>query len=139
MAVDRRGCLLSLGLLGVFLAGAVTGVLVAAGYVHHRLRSFHSDVPHAVQGLAVSWLDGELDLGPDQEATIETIVLEAHRELSHFKSEHNDEIRAIVLPALDRIEAVLTPRQAERWRSTRERILEHVERVDPTLRTRTPH
>jgi hypothetical protein len=127
MVVGRRKWALSLGLLGVFLAGAVTAALATAGYVHHRLRSLHAGGPHAIHALGMAWLEQELDLTPDQKASIERILLDTHMELFRFKSRHNDEIRAIVLPALDRIDAALTPQQVETWRKTRDRIVEHAE------------
>jgi hypothetical protein len=126
MAV-RRSWLLTAGLVGIFLAGAVTGVLAAAGYVHHHLRELHSGGPRAIHALGLKWLDRELDLSPSQERAIDAILLDAHHELFRFKSRHDDEIRAIVVPALERFEAELTPEQAERWAATRARILEHVE------------
>jgi hypothetical protein len=134
MVSGRRTWALSLGLLGIFLAGAVTGVCAAAGYVHHRLRALHAGGPHALHALGMEWLAWQLDLEPDQEAAIEEVLLEAHLELFRFKSRHNDEINAIVLPALERIDAQLTPQQAESWRGIREKIVEHAE---ATLETRS--
>jgi len=127
MAMNRRTWLISLGLAGLFAAGAVTGVLATAAFVHHKLRALHHAGPHAVNALAMKWLDWELDLRPDQEAAIETIVQEAHLQLFKFKTEHNEELRAMALPTLERIDAVLTPAQAERWRHTRARIVQHFE------------
>jgi hypothetical protein len=127
MVAGRRRWALTLGLLGIFAAGAATGVFATAAYVHHRLRALHEAGPHAVQTLGVAWLDGELDLTLEQEAAIEGILSDTHLELFRFKSEHNEEIRAIALPALERIDAALLPRQAERWGPIRARIREHVE------------
>lgn len=127
MVAGRRRWALSLGLLGVFLAGGVTGVFAAAAYVHHRLRALHTGGPHALHALGMRWLDWELDLSPEQETAIEAILLDTHEEFFRFKSRHNEEIRAIVFPALERIDAELTPEQAESWRATRDRIVEHAE------------
>lgn len=127
MVAGRRKWAILLGLLGIFLAGGVTGVCAAAGYVHHRLRALHGGGAHAINALGVEWLDWELDLSPDQEAAIEGILHDAHLELFRFKSRHNEEILSIVFPALERIDAELTPRQVESWRGIREKIVEHAE------------
>lgn len=136
MQTRRRSWVLYLGAAGIFLAGAITGVLAAAGYVHHRLRALHAGGPQVIHQLGMHWLDGELDLSPEQEKRIEAILFETHREFFRFKSEHNEEIRAIVLPALVRIDAELSPEQMERWRRTRKRIVEH---VDATTETGSDH
>jgi len=127
MVAGRRRWGLSLGLLGIFLAGAVTGVFAAAGYVHHRMRALHAGGPHALHALGMEWLDWQLDLRPEQENAIEEILVEAHMELFRFKSAHNEEIRAIVLPALERVDAELSPAQMEQWRGIRETIVKHAE------------
>jgi len=127
MVAGRRRWGLSLGLLGIFLAGAVTGVFAAAGYVHHRMRALHAGGPHALHALGMEWLDWQLDLRPEQENAIEEILVEAHMELFRFKSDHNQEICAIVLPALERVDAELSPAQMEKWRGIRETIVKHAE------------
>jgi hypothetical protein len=129
----RRNLVLALGFAGVFLAGALAGVFGAAGYVHHRLGALHSGDPHAVHALAIEWLDSRLDLAPEQSKAIESILSETHAALFRFKTEHNDELRAIVLPALERVDAQLRPDQVERWQELRDRIVEHVE---ATMETR---
>lgn len=126
MAV-RRNQLLSIGFVGVFLAGAVAGAFATAGYVHHRLRALHSGDPAALHALGMEWLDAELDLAPEQEKAIEAILVDAHSAMFRFKSAHNDELRAIVMPALERVDAQMRPDQVERWRKLRDRIVEHVE------------
>lgn len=136
MANARRTWALSLGMLGIFLAGGLTGVFAAAGYLHHHLRALHASGPRAVHLLGVKWLDWELDLDDRQEASIEEILSAAHLELFQFKSRHNLEVRAMVLPALERIDAVLTPQQAERWSEIRRHVVEH---VDATAETAPGH
>lgn len=127
MVAGCRKWILSLGLLGIFLAGMVTGVFAAVGFVHHRLRALHAGGPHAIHALGMEWLDWQLDLSADQHAAIDKILVDAHMELFRFKSEHNAELCAIVYPALERIDAQLTPEQAESWRGIRAMIVEHAE------------
>lgn len=129
MATRRRNWMLALGLFGIFVAGGVTGALGVVGYVHHRLHGLHAGGLAAVHALGAEWLDSELDLSAEQAAAIEQILGETHAELFRFKSRHNDEILAIVRPALERIDAQLTPAQAERWSAIRARIVEHAERT----------
>jgi hypothetical protein len=127
MVAGPKKWMLFLALLGIFLAGAVTGVCAAAAFVHHRLNALHDGGPHALHALGVEWLDWRLDLSPDQEVAIEQVLVDAHMDLFRFKSEHNAEIRAILLPALERVDALLTPEQAEEWRGIRAHIVEHAE------------
>jgi hypothetical protein len=124
---SRKGWTLSLGVLVVFGAGVVVGVLGAAAYVHHRLGALHEADPHALHALGMHWLDSELDLTAQQAKAVEEILNDAHLELFRFKSRHNEEIREIVLPALERVNALLMPSQAERWEPIRQRIVEHAE------------
>lgn len=127
MTTNRRSWVLPLGLLGVFVAGATTGVFAAAGFVHHRLRALHQDGPKAIHALGMQWLDWELDLTPEQKKQVDELLVDTHDKLFRFKSEHNDEIKAIVMPALDRMDQLLTPEQREEWKGTREKIVKHVD------------
>jgi len=127
MANVARKWALCLGLVGIFLAGAITGVVGAAGYAHHRLRALHAEGPQALHRLGMTLLDWKLGLSDQQEVEIDAILRDTHHEFLQFKSRHNEEIRQIVLPALERIDAVLTPKQAEAWRDLREGIARHVE------------
>lgn len=114
-------------MVGIFLAGALTGVFVAVGYVHHYLRALHSRGPNAVEVLGTKWLDWELDLDDRQEAAIHEILSATHMELFRFKSRHNEEIRALMIPALERIDTELKPEQASKWSEIRRRIVGHID------------
>ena len=51
-----------------------------------------------------------------------------------FKSEHNDEICAIVMPALEQIDAELTPAQREKWQGIRDMVRRHAEATVDSVR-----
>src|SRR5688572_12700126 len=127
MAAGPRKWVLSLGLAGIFLAGCITGVVGATGYIHHKLHALHSGGPHAFHRLGMTWLDWKLDLNDQQAVEIESILREAHGEFLGFKDRHGEEIHAIVVPALERVDAVLTPEQEPDWREIRARIVGHFE------------
>lgn len=127
MVKQRNTLLVVLGLAGLFLCGALTGVFAVGGMLHHHLRGLHSHGPNGAHTLGVKWLDWELDLDAEQERELEQILDEAHIDLFRFKSEHNEEITAILEPSLERIDALLTPEQAERWAPMRARVVEHLE------------
>ena len=123
----------ALGLAGIFAAGCVTGVCAAAWFVHHRMHALHGGGPHAIEALGVEWLGRELDLDDAQEAELAQILRDAHLELFRFKSRHNDELLAIVHPALERIDALLTPEQAARWSPLRAHVVEHAAATVETI------
>ncbi len=127
MAAARRAWVLPVWLVGLFAAGVATGAFATVGLVHHRLRALHTEGPEAINALAAEWLNWELDLDAEQQTAIRSILVETHEQFFRFKSEHNDEIRAIVLPALERIDAQLTSEQKTRWAGMRARIVDHVE------------
>lgn len=127
MTTRRFGWKHWLGLLGIFVAGAVTGVFGAAGYVHHWIRDLHTGGPSAVHALGIEWLDSKLDLTAEQESAIEAIIRDAHVASLRFKVRHQEEVRAIVYPALERVDALLDDTQRAEWQRIRERIVEHIE------------
>ena len=126
MAITGNRWWIGLGLVGVFVFGAITGVIGAAGYLHHHLRSLHEDGPAAFHRLGVDWLDWELDLNAEQEVSVEEILTDLHLDLFRFKTAHNEELSAIVGAALVRIDAALEPEQMDAWHDIRGRITDHL-------------
>lgn len=122
-----RNLMVCLGLVGVFAFGVVTGVFGTGAYIHHHIRGLHGGGhgPERMESLGVAWLDWELDLDDSQHASIGEIVRDVHLELFRFKTAHSDEVQAIVMRGLERIDAELTPGQAERWAPLRGRLAEH--------------
>jgi len=125
----RRTRLLALGMLGVFLAGAATGAMTMVGIVHSKLRELHSTDSRAALRLGVELLDWRLDLSPQQETEVGAILTDVNRDMLQFKTRHNDELRAILMPGVERIDAQLTPAQRERWAPLRQHLVEHIERT----------
>ncbi|MBI5435463.1 MAG: hypothetical protein HZA52_21695 [Planctomycetes bacterium] len=126
---------LVLGLVGLFLIGTVTGVFLSAAYVHHRIRALHEGGPAAIHALGMDWFQHELRLNEDQVAGVEAVLGDVHRDLLRFKGEHEEEIRVIVVRGVERINALLTDDQRERWEPIRRRVLGHVagtEASEPT-------
>jgi len=120
-----RTWLVCLGLVGVFAAGVATGAFGAGAYIHHHLLRLHGEGPEGLHNLGLDWLDRKLDLTSEQEAEVASVVEDVHLALFRFKTEHNDELEAIVTPGLERIDALLTPEQTAAWRPIRERIAAH--------------
>jgi len=121
----RRNWFVCLAMLGVFVAGAVTGVLATGAYIHHSLRSLHGDGPDGIHHLGVRWLDWKLDLSPEQELAIEQVIEDVHIELFKFKSAHNEELEAVVTGGLERVDRTLTSEQRAKWSPIRARIAQH--------------
>ena len=125
MTSGRKGWLAALLLSGVFVSGAVTALGALWAFAHHRLRALHDEGPHQIHRMGVELLDWELDLTDEQREQIDALLLEVHLEFFRFKSEHNEELKAIVDDALARLDATLTSEQRERWRPMRDRIAAH--------------
>ena len=119
---SRHGCGIWIGVALIFVFGIVTGVLGSVFYVHHRVGRLHSRGPRAFEHVALELLDWRLDLDEAQEARIGEILGEVHVRLLDFKTEHSDEIDAIVDSGLTRIEETLNEDQRAEWAHLRARI-----------------
>ncbi len=114
----------------IFMAGVLTGILVVAAWVHHRVDQLRDGGPHAWEGMMVHALDWHLDFDDAQEEAVTGIINDVHRDLLRFKGTHQAEIEAIVGSGLERIEATLTEEQKPAWSTTRERIEQRLRVTD---------
>ncbi len=121
-----------LAIVVIFVSGFLTGGLFLAAIVHHRIDDMREGGPRAYEGMVVHLLDWRLKLDVSQEAEVARIVRDVHVELLEFKQEHQEEIEAIVMEGLGRIEATLHDDQRERWNETRTRVEKHLRaRIEP--------
>lgn len=126
MSATKKRWPVYLGMLGIFVAGVVTGLLLAAGAVHHHWDDLHSHGPAGLHRFGTAWLEWNLDLTDAQHEQVDQVMHDLHMDLFRFKSEHNAEIDQIVSPALARIDAILDAEQMKEWKPMRDRVADHL-------------
>jgi Spy/CpxP family protein refolding chaperone len=114
-----------LTLIAIFVAGAVTG-----GFL--TIRAMKYEMPRRIQvppGTPFSvdrWL-AHLHLTPDQDQKLRPIIEQADNELRNLRALDLREIEGILDRAQDRMNAVLTPAQQERWQQMLEERKQRLE------------
>ena len=117
-----------LAILLLFVSGIVVGVMGSAAYLHHKLSALH-DGPAGIHRLGRQIIDWNLDLTPEQENEIDRIMHDVHMQFFAFSSEHHEELHAILISGLDRVDAVLDERQREKWGRMRRAVDRHMEQL----------
>ncbi len=104
-----------LGVLLVFLLGALAGATVAHRFDRHRVEAFLSGKGGATSDLIVGRLTRSLDLDRDQQDKVRAIVEETHREIAEIRKPVQDRVDAAIEGFRARIRAVLRPDQQEKF------------------------
>jgi len=100
-----------LGVVAVFLLGAVTGAM-AIQHFHSRIaEDVLSGKGDAAAELAVRRLTRSLDLDPAQEARARAIIRQTHREIVEIRKPIMAEIESAVERSRERVRAILRPDQ----------------------------
>lgn len=97
------------GIVLVFVLGVVAGGLVSMKVCRHMRPG-----PPPVSAV-MHKLDKRLGLNPDQHAQVEAIIRGAHAQMDSVRKETLPRIDSIMDSARDRIRAVLTPEQREKF------------------------
>lgn len=118
--------------IGIFAAGAVTGILVAPSFFRNvaEWRAQHSPARSQFQGQLgrqfFSRITEQLDLTPEQREKIKPIEQRMIAELRRLRRETQRETELVIKQTQEEISAVLTPEQRvqfeERIAKGRERI-----------------
>ena len=121
--------LLSLVVL-VFLAGAAAGVVGTRIVVRHVLGEVlaHPETvqPHIERNLAF-----RLRLDGDQRVKLHAILSDTHEQLAGLRKEYRPRVILILSNANDRVSAMLTPEQLERfeqWKDRNHPLIESIKR-----------
>ena len=119
------------GVVVLFLAGAVTGICGAAAWIHHEFAALHQHGPgEAIDLGLLRMVDWKLDLEDHQTEEILAALRDVHRGFLVLHSRQMDAIHDVVDPAFARIDAALTEEQRPAWRSVRESFMDHLAEVE---------
>ena len=101
------------GLMVLFLAGALTGVVGTSLYYQYEDEHRWDNGPAGRQERIMKRLTQELSLASSQEAEIEPIVKRAHLEILRVRVQHQPDIDRILGLGMDELKAKLSPEQAQ--------------------------
>ncbi|MBI4000927.1 MAG: hypothetical protein HY348_03995 [Nitrospira defluvii] len=99
------------GLVVLFLAGTLTGVVGTSLYYQHEDEHRWDRGPAGRQERIMTRLTQELSLAPAQQADIEPIVKRAHLEILRLRVQHQPDIDRILGLGMDELKAKLSPEQ----------------------------
>ena len=100
-----------IGLVVLFLAGVLTGVVGAALYWQYKQDHQGERGPAARQERLMKKLTQELALNPAQEAAMKPIVDRTHKRLLRLRFEHQPEVEQILAQAMADMKTTLSPDQ----------------------------
>ncbi|MGZ9275250.1 MAG: hypothetical protein ACXW34_10950 [Nitrospira sp.] len=119
------------GLVVLFLAGALTGVVGTSLYYQYEDEHRWDKGPAGRQERIMKRLTQELSLASSQQAEIEPIVKRAHLEILRVRVQHQPDIDRILGLGMDELKTKLSPEQQakldrlhaqlqQRWQLTRD-------------------
>ena len=119
------------GLVILFLAGALTGVVGTSLYYQYEDEHRWDKGPAGRQERIMKRLTQELSLASSQQAEIEPIVKRAHLEILRVRVQHQPDIDRILGVGMDELKTKLSPEQQakldqlhtqlqQRWQLTRD-------------------
>lgn len=121
------------GLIVLFLAGALTGVVGASLYYQYEDEHRWDRGPAAGQERIMKRLTQELSLSPSQQADIEPIVNRAHLDMLRLRVHHQPDIDRILNLGMEALKTKLSSEQQgrldelhaqlqRRWQMTRDYV-----------------
>ena len=100
-----------LGVLLVFLLGAVAGAVIEHHVDRHRVEAYLSGRGGAPVDLIVRRLSRALDLDAAQRDQVRAIVTETHREIVEIRKPVRERVEAAIDNSRTRVRAILRPDQ----------------------------
>ena len=104
-----------LGVLLVFLLGALSGAVVYHRFGHQRVEAVLSGRGGATVDLIVKRLSRSLDLDPAQRDQVRAIATETHRDIVEIRKPIQDQVEATLERSRVRVRAILRPDQQEKF------------------------
>ena len=104
-----------LGVLLVFLLGALSGAVVYHRFGHQRVEAVLSGRGGATVDLIVKRLSRSLDLDPAQRDQVRAIATETHRDIVEIRKPIQDQVEATLERSRVRVRAILRPEQQEKF------------------------
>ncbi|HWR58550.1 MAG TPA: periplasmic heavy metal sensor [Thermodesulfovibrionales bacterium] len=103
------------GVILVFLLGAVAGGLVTHTVGHKKMENGFRDEPKKMKEFIVGRLSRELHLDPEQREQLRSIVRETHIEIRNVRRQFRPQIEEVLARSQDRVRSILRPDQRERY------------------------
>jgi hypothetical protein len=120
---------LVLGLVVLFLSGAVVGALGTAIYYKQTMGNTFGESQPAIRKLVMKKLVRELDLTETQRVRVEEKVGEVQAELWEFRKQHQREIEAILARGIAQMKPELSADQQQKLDALFERLKQHRHRA----------
>lgn len=103
------------GILLVFILGAVSGSVVTYVVLQNRVEAFRHGGPEAREEQIVKRLSRELGLDSGQQEQVRGIIHETHTAIREMRGQMRPRIEAVLEQGQTRISAVLKPEQREKF------------------------
>ncbi len=110
-----------LGLCLIFVLGCGTGALVDRALVARKIKQLMQNGPEAVTQVVQHRLTRDLSLDQAQQQQLHVILANAASEIRDARKQIQPEVRAILLDARKKTEAILRPAQQARFQQDLER------------------
>jgi Spy/CpxP family protein refolding chaperone len=114
-----------IGIVLVFALGATSGAVATHMFHRARMDSFIKGGPESREEVIVSRLTRKLDLDPQQQAQVRTIVHENHLAMRQVRKQYHPQIQTILEQGQQRISGVLKPEQQDKFRQIIEERKQH--------------
>lgn len=105
--------------LSLLVVGGLVGVLGA--HLFHSLHPRAAEPPLLLRGHAVHRLERYLELTPEQSRELEAILHRARDEGEELRADVEPRLRAILVGAMEEIDAMLDPEQHRKFRQVQRR------------------
>jgi len=110
------------GILLVFLLGALAGSLVTGAYLKHRIERFSRGKHPSIRVVLMKKLAHEIDLTETQRVEVEKILDQLETELHELRQKRQPEIRGVFDRSFDMIKEKLGQEQRSKLDEIREKM-----------------
>jgi hypothetical protein len=104
-----------IGVVLVFVLGAVAGAIVSHRVCQHRMETIVSGGPKAMREFIFKRMDRELRLDAGQRAQLQAIFQETHEQIKAVRGKTQPQVDEIINRADDRVRAILRPDQRDKF------------------------
>jgi Spy/CpxP family protein refolding chaperone len=125
-----------LGIVSVFIVGAIIGGLVSTTLTRHHIIHIKRHGPPKLQEMVEQRLTGNISLTDDQRSEIRTIVEKFEPKLRRFDRETKAGIHTMMDHMSDSIRTVLTPEQRVTFDRNLARMQERFKKREDRMRNR---
>ena len=128
----------SLGILLIFILGALAGSLGTGLYIKHRIGEFAKGGPPPLMHILMSRMSDQLNLTEKQETEIEKIMEQAHKDISVFRERYHPEFEKIMDKSFALIKEMLDEEQKIKLDELQEELKNRRGRIGPKGMHRPP-